>query len=46
MRVIIEPDYQSLSNWAANYVANKINAAKTSNTIPNAFFFIFLPHVS
>lgn len=28
MRVIIEPDYQSLSQWAANYVANKINAAK------------------
>ena len=30
MRVIIEPDYQSLSQWAANYVANKINAAKPS----------------
>lgn len=26
MRLIIEPDYSSLSNWAANYVA-KINAA-------------------
>lgn len=23
MRVIIEPDYQSISNWAANYVAKK-----------------------
>ena len=23
MRVIIEPDYQALSNWAANYVAKK-----------------------
>ena len=27
MRVIIEPDYQALSQWAANYVASKINAA-------------------
>ena len=24
MRVIIEPDYDSLSKWAANYVANRI----------------------
>ena len=24
MRVIIEPDYQALSQWAANYVASKI----------------------
>ena len=23
MRVIIEPDYQKLSQWAANYVASK-----------------------
>lgn len=28
MRVIIQPDYQRLSQWAANYVAQKINAAK------------------
>ena len=27
MRVIIEPDYAHLSEWAANYVVNKINAA-------------------
>lgn len=27
MRVIIESDYQALSQWAANYVASKINAA-------------------
>ena len=27
MRLIIEPDYAALSNWAANYVAAKINAA-------------------
>ena len=30
MRVIIEPDYQKLSQWAANYVASKINAATHS----------------
>ena len=34
MRVIIEPDYQSLSQWAANYVANKINAAKPTSEKP------------
>ena len=27
MRVIIEADYQSLSQWAANYVVSKINKA-------------------
>ena len=34
MRVIIEPNYQSLSQWAANYVANKINAAKPTPEKP------------
>ena len=42
MRVIIEPDYQSLSNWAANYVANKINAAKPTKR-KNRLFSDFLP---
>ena len=28
MRVIIEPDYKTLSRWAACYVASRINAAK------------------
>ena len=28
MRVIIEPDYQQLSRWAAEYVAAKINSAQ------------------
>lgn len=27
MRLIIQPDYQTVSKWAANYVASKINAA-------------------
>ena len=31
MRVIIEPDYQALSQWAANYVASKINAVKSDS---------------
>ena len=28
MRLIIQPDYQSVSQWAAHYVAAKIKAAK------------------
>ena len=27
MRLIIQPDYQSVSKWAAHYVAAKIKAA-------------------
>ena len=34
MRVIIEPDYQSLSQWAANHVASKINAANPTPEKP------------
>ena len=34
MRVIIEPDYQALSQWAANYVASKINAANPTAEKP------------
>ena len=34
MRVIIEPDYQALSQWAANYVASKINAANPTSEKP------------
>lgn len=40
MRVIIEPDYQSISNWAANYVAKKINAANPTKEKP---FVLGLP---
>ena len=28
MRLIIEPNYEQLSKWAANYVIERINAAK------------------
>ena len=41
MRVIIEPDYQSLSNWAANYKQTKsmlLNQQKK-----NRLFSDFLP---
>lgn len=31
MRVIIEPNYESLSQWAANYVCQKINAAQPTS---------------
>ena len=31
MRVIIEPDYEKLSLWAAEYVVNKINAVKPTD---------------
>ena len=34
MRVIIEPDYQLVSKWAANYVASKINAANPTAEKP------------
>lgn len=34
MRVIIEPNYEKLSQWAANYVAAKINAAKPTAEKP------------
>ena len=34
MRVIIEPDYQNLSRWAAEYVAAKINAANPTPEKP------------
>ena len=40
MRVIIEPDYQSISNWAANYVAKRINEANPTKEKP---FVLGLP---
>ncbi|MFW5546457.1 MAG: glucosamine-6-phosphate deaminase [Bacteroidales bacterium] len=40
MRVIIEPDYEKLSQWAADYVVNKINAAKPTAEKP---FVLGLP---
>ena len=40
MRVIIESDYQKLSQWAANYVAEKINKANPTEEKP---FVLGLP---
>jgi glucosamine-6-phosphate deaminase len=40
MRLIIQPDYQNVSVWAANYVASKINAAKPTAEKP---FILGLP---
>lgn len=40
MRLIIQPDYNSLSQWAANYVVNKIN---TANPTPDKPFVLGLP---
>ncbi len=34
MRVIIQPDYASLSHWAAEYVAGRINAAQPTEEKP------------
>ena len=34
MRLIIEPNYEKLSKWAANYVASKINAAEPTEEKP------------
>ena len=43
MRLIIEPNYEQLSKWAANYVAAKINAAQPTAEKP---FVLGLPTVS
>jgi len=40
MRVIIEPNYELVSKWAANYVANKINGFKPTASKP---FVLGLP---
>lgn len=40
MRLIIEPTYDALSQWAANYVAKKINAAAPTEEKP---FILGLP---
>lgn len=40
MRLIIQPDYGSLSQWAANYVVSKINAANPTKEKP---FVLGLP---
>lgn len=40
MRLIIQPDYNTLSQWAADYVVNKINAAKPTSDKP---FVLGLP---
>ncbi len=40
MRLIIQPDYQTISKWAANYVAAKINA---SNATADKPFVLGLP---
>ena len=40
MRLIIEPDYEKVSEWAANYVASSINKA---NPTPEKPFVLGLP---
>ncbi|MDU1889831.1 MAG: glucosamine-6-phosphate deaminase [Dysgonomonas sp.] len=40
MRLIIQPNYETLSQWAANYVIAKINAAKPTKEKP---FILGLP---
>lgn len=40
MRLIIQPDYQTISQWAANYVAASINKAKPT---PEKPFVLGLP---
>ena len=35
MRLIIQPDYQSVSQWAAHYVAAKIKAANPTPENPD-----------
>ena len=40
MRLIIEPNYESLSKWAANYIVAKINKARPTAEKP---FVLGLP---
>ena len=40
MRLIIEPNYDLMSQWAANYVVEKINAARPTKEKP---FVLGLP---
>ncbi|TFG99653.1 MAG: glucosamine-6-phosphate deaminase [Calditrichales bacterium] len=40
MRIVIQPNYQVLSKWVANYVAEKINSAKPTKDKP---FVLGLP---
>lgn len=40
MRLIIEPNYEQMSRWAANYVASKINQAQPKESNP---FVLGLP---
>ncbi|MFV0392159.1 MAG: glucosamine-6-phosphate deaminase [Paludibacteraceae bacterium] len=40
MRLIIQPDYENVSEWAANYIASKITAAKPTADKP---FVLGLP---
>ena len=42
MRLIIEPNYEQLSKWAANYVAAKIKAANPTAEKP---FVLGLPKI-
>lgn len=42
MRLIIQPDYQSVSKWAAHYVAARIKAA---NPTPEKPFVLGCPPV-
>ena len=45
MRLIIQPDYQSVSKWAAHYVAAKIKAANPTPEKPLPYRFITAWHV-
>lgn len=40
MRLIIQPDYQNVSKWAANYIASRINTANSTKDKP---FVLGLP---
>ena len=40
MRLIIQPNYENVSRWAANYVASRINAFKPTEEKP---FILGLP---
>ena len=43
MRVVIQDDYEKMSQWAANYIADKINAHKQEQFALSCTYYITNP---
>ena len=42
MKLIIKENYQSMSDWAAEHIANAINSSSTDPASPEAYSFIIV----